>query len=79
MEKEKLSEHLVSVTSEKEASFLLSEFQEQTAEKAINFILKIFKKQKDLKNKRIKEKWLGDKKQPGLLQEIRNKYTSSNN
>lgn len=74
MNKEQLSKHLVSVDSEKEMRFLLDEFQEYSAKKAIRFVLIALKKRRELRKKRLKTEWLGTKINPGVLNELRSKY-----
>lgn len=74
MNKNTLAHHITTVTSEKEARFLIDEFQEQTAKSAINFLLYVQKKRKDIVTKKLDTLWLGTKYSIGILQEIRNKY-----
>jgi hypothetical protein len=70
----KLSEHMVYVNSVQEAEFVLNQYREYVADKAIRFMLVLQKKRKDLKASRIANTWLGDKDNPGVLNQLRGKY-----
>lgn len=76
---EQLSKHVVSINSEKEAEFVLSEFQDSVAKRAINFILSSQRKRKEIIKKRLQDCWLGANKENGLLSEIRNKFLRNYN
>ena len=76
---EQLSKHVVSINSEKEAKFVLGEFQNSVAKRAINFIHSSQRKRKEIKKKRLQDIWLGANKENGLLQEIRNKFLRNYN
>jgi uncharacterized Fe-S cluster-containing protein len=76
---EQLSKHVVSINSEKEAEFVLSEFQDSVAKRAINFILSSQRKRKEIIKKRLQDCWLGTNKENGLLSEIRNKFLRNYN